>query len=71
MDGREAATKSVYHAALRFHHGQPMIYSTLAERMFVQTNDSLLKPVFEEITLEFEDCLSCDDWEPWSDPPPN
>jgi len=55
MDGREAATKSAYHAALRFHHGQPMIYSTLAERMFVQTNDSLLKPVFEEITLEFED----------------
>jgi hypothetical protein len=48
-----------------------MIYSTLAKRMFVQLNDSLVKPIFEEITWELEDCLRCDDWEPWDDPPPN
>jgi len=71
MDGREAATKSFLHAALRFHHGQPMIYSTIAKKMYVQTNDSLEMPVFEEITREFEDCLRCDDWEPWVEPPPN
>lgn len=71
MDGREAASKSLLHAALRFHHGQPMIYSTIAKRMFVQINDSLVDPVFEEITQELEDCLRCDDWEPWVDSLPN
>jgi hypothetical protein len=71
MDGIEAATKSHFHAALRFHHGQPMIYSTTAKKMFVKINDSLVKPIFEEITQEFEDCLNCDDWEPWVDSPPN
>jgi hypothetical protein len=36
--------------------------------MFVQTNDSLVAPVFEEIQPELiEDCLSYDDWEPWED----
>lgn len=71
MDGREAATKSPLHAALRFHQGQPMIYSTVAKRMYVQTNDSLVMPLFEEITREFEECLRCDDWEPWDEPRPN
>lgn len=71
MDGREAAEKSPLHAALRFHHGQPMIYSTIAKRMYVQTNDSLETPLFQEITQDFEDCLCCDDWEPWTEPPPN
>jgi hypothetical protein len=71
MNGIEAASKSFFHVALRFHDGQPMIYSTIAKRMFVQTNDSLVTPVFEEITWELEDCLSCDDWEPWTEPLPN
>jgi hypothetical protein len=68
MYGRTAASKSHFRAALRFHDGQPMIYSTIAKRMFVQTNDSLVAPVFEEIQPELiEDCLSYDDWEPWED----
>ncbi len=71
MYGREAAKRSHLQAALRFHHGQPMIYSTIAKRMFVQINDSLVDPIFEEITSELEECLDCDDWEPWDDPPPN
>ena len=71
MTGIEAATKSPFCAALRFDHGQPMIYSTIANRMFVQTNKSLERPVFEEITLEIEVCLSYDDWEPWGEPAPN
>ncbi len=71
MDGRNAARRSHLQAALRFHHGQPMIYSTIAKRMFVQINDSLVDPIFEEITSELEDCLSCDDWEPWDDELPN
>jgi hypothetical protein len=71
MNGTEAAQKSRLHAALRFDHGQPMIYSTIAKKMFVQLNDSLVRPTFEEITLELEDCLRCDDWEPWDDPSPN
>ncbi len=48
-----------------------MIYSTIAKRMFVQINDSLVDPMFEEITSELEECLSCDDWEPWDDALPN
>jgi hypothetical protein len=71
MDGRQAARRSHLQVALRFHFGQPMIYSTIAERMFVQINDSLLHPIFQEITSEFEDCLNCDDWEPWEQELPN
>ena len=71
MDGIEAATRSLYHAALRFDCGQPMIYSIIAKRMFVQINDSLVKPIFREITVDLEDCLKCDDWEPWGEPAPN
>lgn len=71
MDGKEAARRSRLRAALRFHDGQPMIYSTIAKRMFVQINDSLIDPVFEEITSELEDCLNCDDWEPWDEALPN
>jgi hypothetical protein len=68
MYGRVAASKSHFRAALRFHHGQPMIYSTIAERIFVQTNDSLLAPVFEEIQPDgVEACLRYDDWEPWEE----
>jgi hypothetical protein len=45
-----------------------MIYSTIAERIFVQTNDSLLAPVFEEIQPDgVEACLRYDDWEPWEE----
>lgn len=65
MDGRRAATVSLLHTALRFERGQPMIYSILAEKIFVQTNDSLEAPVFEEIQRECIDgYLSCNDWEP-------
>lgn len=72
MHGRRAATKSLLHAALRFHHGQPMIYSTIAEKIFVQTNNSLETPVFVEIESEsVEDCLACSDWEPWDEDPAN
>ncbi len=71
MSGREAASRSPFHAALRFHDGQPVIYSTIVERMYVQTNYSLEKPVFEEITWDFEELLSCEDWEPWDEPKPN
>jgi hypothetical protein len=48
-----------------------MIYSTIAKKMFIQTNDSLVTPVFEEITGECEDYLNRDDWEPWDEPRPN
>ncbi len=69
MDGRRAATVSLLHTALRFERGRPMIYSELAEKMFVQTNDSLEVPVFEEIRRDFiEDYLSCNDWEPLDGP---
>lgn len=68
MVGREAAAKSFSCAALRFHYGQPMIYSTIAEKMYVQTNSSLVKPIFEEVTWDFEDCLQRDDWEPLEEP---
>jgi hypothetical protein len=71
MGGIEAATKSGFRAALRFHNGRPMIYSTIAKKMFIQTNDSLVTPVFEEITGECEDYLNRDDWEPWDEPRPN
>jgi hypothetical protein len=72
MNGRRAANKSRFRAALRFDNGQPMIYSTIAERIFVQVNDSLRKPVFEEIERgSIDDCLDHDDWEPWEEPPPN
>jgi hypothetical protein len=72
MYGRLAASKSHFRAALRFHNGQPMIYSTIAERIFVQTNDSLVAPTFEEIQADtIEECLSFDDWEPWEDSPTN
>lgn len=72
MDGRRAATESLLHTALRFHNGQPMIYSTIAEKMFVQTNNSLEMPVFEEIGPDsIEDYLNFDDWEPWDEVPPN
>ncbi len=65
MDGRSAATVSLLHTALRFECGQPMSYSTVAEKMFVQTNDSLEAPVFEEIQRNsIDDYLSCNDWEP-------
>ncbi len=68
MYGREAASKSILHVAVRFQNGQPVIYSTIADRMYVQTNDSLEMPVFEEITQEFENYLNCNDWEPLTDP---
>ena len=71
MDGRKAAQASHLQAALRFHHGQPMIYSTIAKRMFVQINDSLLDPIFEEITSGVDECLNREDWEPWDEGPPN
>ena len=72
MDGRKAATESLLHTALRFDHGQPMIYSTLAEKMFVQTNDSLDVPVFEEILRDsIDDYLNYNDWEPLDESPPN
>ena len=71
MGGIEAATKSGFHTALRFDNGQPMIYSTIAKKMFIQTNDSLVTPVFEEITRECEEYLSRDDWEPRGEPRPN
>lgn len=72
MDGRSAATVSLLHTALRFERGQPMIYSLLAEKMFVQTNDSLEAPVFEEIQRDvIEDYLSCNDWEPLDGPSSN
>ena len=68
MDGRKAATQSPLHAALRFRDGQPMIYSTIANRMFLQINDSLTEPLFVEITSGMEECLKCEDWEPWEEP---
>ncbi|HEU5403397.1 MAG TPA: hypothetical protein VFU86_18720 [Terriglobales bacterium] len=71
MDGRQAADQSHLHVALRFHFGQPMIYSTIAKRLFVQINDSLADPIFEEVITDLEDCLNCDDWEPWDEPLPN
>lgn len=65
MDGRCAATVSLLHTALRFERGQPMIYSTVAEKMFMQTNDSLEAPIFEEIQRDcINDFLNCNDWEP-------
>ncbi len=72
MNGRRAAAVSLLHTALRFERGQPMIYSLLAEKMFVQTNDSLEAPVFEEIQRDvIEDYLRCDDWEPLDESPSN
>ncbi len=65
MDGRSAATVSLLHTALRFERGQPMIYSTVAEKMFMQTNNSLEAPLFVEIQRDcIDDYLSCNDWEP-------
>jgi hypothetical protein len=72
MEGRRAAAESLLHAALRFHDGQPMIYSTIAEKIFIQMNDSLEAPVFEQIDRgSVEDLLSRDDWEPWDEIRPN
>ena len=71
MDGKQAASRSHLRAALRFHEGQPMIYSTIANKMFVQINESLTEPLFEEITDGMDECLSCEDWEPWEEPPVN
>jgi hypothetical protein len=71
MQGRQAAMKSHLHAALRFHNGRPMIFSTIANKVFVQINDSLEEPLFQEITDEIEYCLSCDDWEAWEGSAPN
>jgi hypothetical protein len=72
MDGREAAASSPLRAALRFHCGQPMIYSTIAKRMFIQINDSLVKPMFTEVEREsVQDYLGYDDWQPWDEAPPN
>jgi hypothetical protein len=70
MDGRTAASTSPLQAALRFHCGQPMIYSTIAKRMFIQINDSLVDPLFTEVeNASIQDYLGCDDWEPWEDIP--
>lgn len=72
MDGRKAAATSPLRAALRFHCGQPMIYSTIAKRMFIQINDSLVEPRFTEVERDsVPDYLSYDDWEPWDTAPPN
>ena len=49
-----------------------MIYSTIAEKIFVQTSNSLETPVFVEIESEsVEDYLACSDWEPWDEDPAN
>ncbi len=72
MTGREAASTSPLQAALRFHFGQPMIYSTIAEKVFIQINDSLLAPLFTEVEHQsVHDYLGYDDWEPWDEGPVN
>jgi hypothetical protein len=72
MDGRTAASTSPLQAALRFHFGQPMIYSTIAKKMFIQINDSLVDPLFTEVEHEsVPDYLGYDDWEPWDAERPN
>jgi hypothetical protein len=49
-----------------------MIYSTLAKKMFIQINDSLVEPLFTEVEREaIPKYLLCDDWEPWKDGPIN
>ncbi len=72
MDGRTAASTSPLQAALRFHLGQPMIYSTIAKKMFIQINDSLVGPLFTEVGRDsIQEYLACDDWEPWDEGLPN
>lgn len=72
MEGRRAAAESLLHVALRFQNGHPMIYSTVAEKIFVQMNDSLEKPLFRQIDGDsVEDFLRQDDWEPWDEVRPN
>lgn len=72
MTGREAASSSRFQAALRFHLGQPMIYSTIAKKVFIQINDSLAEPLFSEVEREsINEYLGYDDWEPWDEAPPN
>lgn len=72
MDGRTAASSSSLCAALRFHFGQPMIYSTIAKRMFIQINHSLVDPLFTEVETEsIHEYLGYDDWEPWDVGLPN
>lgn len=66
MTGSDAASTSPLQAALRFHFGQPMIYSTIAKRIFIQINDSLADPLFTEVDRDsVYEYLAYDDWEPW------
>ena len=49
-----------------------MIYSTIAKRMFIQINNSLVEPRFTEVERDsVQDYLGYDDWEPWDAAPPN
>lgn len=71
MNAIEAADKSQYKAAVRQQNGKPMIYSTIAKRMFLQTSLPGSEPVFQEIKAEYVDSfLSYADWEPWDRPLP-
>jgi hypothetical protein len=72
MTATEATAQSPYNAAVRQHNGQPMIYSTIARRMFLQSSRPGDEPVFEEVTAdEMHSYLGYEDWRPWDKPLPS
>jgi len=69
MKATEACAHSQYQAAVRQQNGKPMIYSTLAKRMFLQT--SIAPAEFQEVKKEYVDSfLNYADWQPWDKPLP-
>lgn len=71
MKATVACAQSQYLAAVRQHNGKPMIYSSLAGRVFLQTSVPGAPPEFQEVKREYVDSfLNYADWQPWDKPLP-